>query len=134
VPPAQQHSHVLPTGQNNSTQHRSTAPLPAAEAPAGLLHLDSNAASKQQQMDVWVLAGQSNCVGTNHADGQDMPAAAQPWPGKIFRFDATGRCVTQNDVKCRSQRANWWHSLRVTGRGFVCGRSLALCGVLKHNE
>jgi hypothetical protein len=41
-------------------------------------------------VDVWVLAGQSNCVGTNQADGQDMPAAAAPWPGRILCFNSSG--------------------------------------------
>lgn len=94
-----QYSNVLPREQDCSAQHTSSALLPAVhdadvEAPARPLHLDSNALSKQRQVDVWVLAGQSNCVGTNQADGQDMPAAAQPWPGRIFRFDAEGKCVS----------------------------------------
>lgn len=41
-------------------------------------------------VDVWVLAGQSNCVGWNQADGQDMPAAAAPWPNRILCWNADG--------------------------------------------
>jgi hypothetical protein len=44
-------------------------------------------------VDVWVLAGQSNCVGTNFEDGQSMPAAAAPMPGEILCFDSSGRSV-----------------------------------------
>jgi hypothetical protein len=44
-------------------------------------------------VDVWVLAGQSNCVGTNFEDGQSMPAAAAPMPGQILCFDSSGRSV-----------------------------------------
>lgn len=43
--------------------------------------------------DVWVLAGQSNCVGTNFEDGQSMPAAATPMPGQILCFNSSGRSV-----------------------------------------
>lgn len=41
-------------------------------------------------VDVWVLAGQSNCVGWNQADGQDMPAAAAPCKGRVLKFDREG--------------------------------------------
>lgn len=46
-------------------------------------------------IDVWVLAGQSNCVGTNFEDGQSMPAAAAPMPGQILCFNSSGRSVLQ---------------------------------------
>jgi hypothetical protein len=45
-------------------------------------------------IDVWVLAGQSNCVGTNFEDGQSMPAAAAPMPGEILCFNSTGRSLS----------------------------------------
>lgn len=63
------------------------AVLAAAPAPAAA---ECCPAEDSSVMDVWVLAGQSNCVGTNQADGQDMPAAAAPWPGRIFCFTSSG--------------------------------------------
>lgn len=41
-------------------------------------------------VDVWVLAGQSNCVGTNQADGHDMPPRAAPAPGRILSYNRAG--------------------------------------------
>jgi hypothetical protein len=125
-----QYSDVLTREQYCSAQHNSSVPLPAVpdtavEASAGPLHPDSNALSKQRQVDVWVLAGQSNCVGTNQADGQEMPAAAQPWPGKIFRFDAEGEC------KSLIQYVLGWISLAAVV-GYVCAPgTIALPGSIR---
>ena len=41
-------------------------------------------------LDIWVLAGQSNCVGMNAPDGQDMPEAAAPMPGRLLMYDGEG--------------------------------------------
>ncbi|KXZ52686.1 hypothetical protein GPECTOR_9g732 [Gonium pectorale] len=41
-------------------------------------------------VDVWIVAGQSNAVGDNEADGIPMPAAAAPLPGRILAFDCGG--------------------------------------------
>jgi hypothetical protein len=42
-------------------------------------------------VDVWILAGQSNMVGWNKADGQPMPELCAPWPGEMFAFNSKGR-------------------------------------------
>ncbi|KAG2488282.1 hypothetical protein HYH03_013132 [Edaphochlamys debaryana] len=52
------------------------SPLPSPAAP-GLV-------------DVWIVAGQSNSVGDNSADGTDIPPAAQPLPGLVLSYDASG--------------------------------------------
>ncbi|GFR45825.1 hypothetical protein Agub_g7182 [Astrephomene gubernaculifera] len=41
-------------------------------------------------VDVWILAGQSNTVGDNSADGTPLPAAAQPLPGLVLMYDSAG--------------------------------------------
>ncbi|GAX76533.1 hypothetical protein CEUSTIGMA_g3979.t1 [Chlamydomonas eustigma] len=46
----------------------------------------SNLNAKDQYMDIWVLAGQSNMVGFNFADGQEMPETSKPLPGRILMF------------------------------------------------
>jgi hypothetical protein len=41
-------------------------------------------------IDVWILAGQSNMVGWNKADGQPMPQLSEPWPGEVLAFNSKG--------------------------------------------
>jgi hypothetical protein len=49
--------------------------------------LTAAAGDDEDVVDVWVLAGQSNCVGYNQEDGQPMPALAAPWPDKILAYN-----------------------------------------------
>ncbi|EFJ41044.1 hypothetical protein VOLCADRAFT_99022 [Volvox carteri f. nagariensis] len=41
-------------------------------------------------VDVWIIAGQSNAVGDNSADGTPVPAASKPLPGLVLSYDCTG--------------------------------------------
>lgn len=41
-------------------------------------------------VDVWIMAGQSNSVGSNGPDGQLMPEGAAPWPGRILAYNNRG--------------------------------------------
>ncbi|KAG1674200.1 hypothetical protein FOA52_013820 [Chlamydomonas sp. UWO 241] len=52
--------------------------------------------------DVWVLAGQSNTVGENQADGQPMPHSVRPWPSRVLAFSPDGAwCDAQPSVHFR---------------------------------
>jgi hypothetical protein len=61
---------------------------PAPEGPAP--PPAATAAGKGGPLSVWILAGQSNGVGWNGGDGQELPAAAAPYPGKILMYSAAG--------------------------------------------
>ncbi|GIL60766.1 hypothetical protein Vafri_15298 [Volvox africanus] len=65
---------ALETVDIASTHPHSPAPSPAA---IGLV-------------DVWIVAGQSNAVGENAADGTSIPHASQPLPGLVMSYDSTG--------------------------------------------
>jgi len=93
-----QHSVYIPlkhlaaadSGQNGIpvTQPCCTEPAQGANQAAVLPSIDNKGI-----VDVWVLAGQSNCVGWNQADGQRMPAEAAPWEGRILSWNRTGEGV-----------------------------------------
>lgn len=51
-------------------------------------HDDEDAA-----LDVWILAGQSNTVGSNGGDQQELPLVALPIPGKILAFNVESEWV-----------------------------------------
>lgn len=69
---------------------------PASQAAAAA----TSAPDSTSDLDVWILAGQSNTVGMNAPDGQGMPDAAQPMPGRILMYDASGaQQVVRNHIK-----------------------------------
>ncbi|WIA19948.1 hypothetical protein OEZ85_005831 [Tetradesmus obliquus] len=84
--------------QHSLHQHHDDSPSPAAgAAAAAAAAADAYAAaagpSSAPLVDVWILAGQSNMVGWNKADGQPMPQLCAPWPGEILAFNSTGEWV-----------------------------------------
>lgn len=83
--------------QHHLMLHMPPEPAAVATVPAAITtttnsSLGSNGSSNAADVgvDVWILAGQSNCVGSNGPDGQIMPEAAAPWPGKILAWSSKG--------------------------------------------
>lgn len=37
-------------------------------------------------VDIWLVAGQSNAIGFNDADGEAVPDLSQPAPGKVLQY------------------------------------------------
>jgi hypothetical protein len=87
----QQLHHNL--GAPHTDSPTSSPAAAAAAAGAGVTAVEAVAREELPApvVDVWILAGQSNMVGWNKADGQDMPQLCAPWPGEIFAFNSEGK-------------------------------------------
>lgn len=98
LPPVQQCCCITVT---TTAQHEKHQQSQQEQQATQLLHAGNTAAAaaaaahqthEASPIDVWILAGQSNCVGWNQADGQRMPDLAAPWPGNILAYEGVPCC------------------------------------------